>query len=342
MLSNMEISSFCQELSLLLHSGVSVGDGLALLAETAETKQQMLHKMKDGADEGRLLSSLVRDTGMFPLHVSALIEVGEQSGKLEESLHSLATYYDDRDRMDKQILSSLLYPSVLLMLMLVVIVVLLVRVLPVFRDVYVSLGGQLTGLAGGLFRAGQFLGSIMPVLCVALALVAVFLCAFTSSYRFRTYLTSFWHKKRGDRGVSRKMSDARFAQALAMGLHSGLPIEDSLDLAALLLGDFPPAVERCKECREKIADGSGLAEALRDADVLPATSCRLLALGLKSGTGDSVMEEVARKLMRESEDSIEKMVGRIEPTLVLSTSVLVGAILLSVMLPLMNIMAAIG
>jgi type IV pilus assembly protein PilC len=76
--------------------------------------------------------------------------------------------------------------------------------------------------------------------------------------------------------------------------------------------------------------------------VLPAAACRLLALGQRSGTGDAVMEEVARRLTQESELAVEARVSRVEPTLVLVTSLLVGAILLSVMLPLMNIMAAIG
>ena len=76
--------------------------------------------------------------------------------------------------------------------------------------------------------------------------------------------------------------------------------------------------------------------------MLPKASCRLVALGQRSGTGDTVMEEVARRLSEESEYALETRVGQVEPALVLVTSLLVGAILLSVMLPLMNIMTAIG
>ena len=69
---------------------------------------------------------------------------------------------------------------------------------------------------------------------------------------------------------------------------------------------------------------------------------RLLALGLRSGTGDTVMEEIARRLTLESQEALEAKVARVEPALVLVTSVMVGVILLSVMLPLMHIMTAIG
>jgi type IV pilus assembly protein PilC len=65
-----------------------------------------------------------------------------------------------------------------------------------------------------------------------------------------------------------------------------------------------------------------------------------LALGLRSGTGDTVMEEIARRLSLESQEALEAKVARVEPALVLVTSVMVGVILLSVMLPLMHIMTA--
>lgn len=343
LLTDGELSSLCGELSLLLHAGVSAGDGLSLLAQECQGNQrELLSAMAREADCGEPLSAVMRRAGRFPVYVTGLVEVGERTGRLEESLQSLSRYYEERDRLDRQVRASLLYPSVLLLVMLVVIVVLLVWVLPVFRDVYASLGGQLTGVAGGLLTLGQALDAAMPVLCAVLALTVAGLGAFAASGAFRVRVLAWWHRHRGDRGVSRQMGDARFAQALAMGLHSGLPLEESLELSAALLGDVPAAARRCRDCQSRLAQGTGLAEALRDSGVLPAAACRLLALGLRSGTGDTVMEEIARRLSRESQEALEAKVARVEPALVLVTSVLVGVILLSVMLPLMHIMTAIG
>lgn len=89
-------------------------------------------------------------------------------------------------------------------------------------------------------------------------------------------------------------------------------------------------------------EGTPLAQAMSQSGVLPRAQCRLLELGLRSGSGDSAMEQIARQLSEESEMALEETVGRVEPTLVVITSVLVGLILLSVMLPLMHIMTAIG
>lgn len=342
-LSNGELSFFCLELSLLLHAGVRTGDALALLADERDGSfRALLEELARRVDDGAPLYTALRESGSFPAYAVGLAEVGDRTGRTEEALGALAHYYEERERMDRQVRSSLVYPAILLLLMLAVIVVLLTRVLPVFSDVYASLGGQLTGLAGGLLQLGRWLDRGLPLLCVLLAAAVGLLAAFSSSDAFRSRVLAAWQRRLGDRGVSRKINTARFAQALAMGMQSGLPLEESLELAEELQGDVPAAVQRCRDCHARLERGEGVAEALRQSGVLPAASCRLLALGLRSGTGDSVMQEVSRRLTEEGQTALETAVGRVEPALVLVTSLLVGMILLSVMLPLMNIMTAIG
>ena len=343
MISHEEISSLSLELSLLLHAGVGAGDALTLLAEESDREyKEMLEGMARRVDEGESLSAAMRETGRFPAYVCGLLEVGAQAGRTEEALGALSRYYEDRARMDRRLRSALLYPAVMLVLMLVVIAVLLVKVLPIFDDVYASLGGRLTGLAGGLLALGRGLDAAMPVLWALLALLAAFLVAFAAVDSFRTKVMALWRGSRGDKGVSRQMNTARLAQALAMGMASGMPLEESVSLAAGLMEDIPAAKSRCLDCRTRLDQGERQGAALRESGVLPAAACRLLELGQRSGAGDSVMEKIARDLAVESEAALEEKVSRVEPALVLVCSVLVGLILLSVMLPLMHIMAAIG
>lgn len=138
------------------------------------------------------------------------------------------------------------------------------------------------------------------------------------------------------------MNTARVVQALAMGMSSGLQLEEALDLASNLLEDVPAAKARCLSCRERLEQGLPLSTAMRDSGLLPANACRLLEMGHRSGTMDATMEKIAGDLSENSEAAIEEMVSRIEPALVLVCSLLVGLILLSVVLPLMHIMSAIG
>ena len=343
-LSHDEISTLCLELALFLHAGAESGSGLVLLAEeTQETElRNILLQMARQVDGGAPLSQAIEDSGAFPRNVWAMLRVGEKTGRSEEALQSLAQYHDRRSQMDRHLRSALLYPSILLLIMLAVIVVLLAKVLPIFNDVYASLGGQLTGVAGGLLRLGQLLDTILPGLCVILALAVILLAVFSVSERFRARLLSLWRSGRGDIGLTRSMLSARFAQALSMALNSGMTAEEGLVSASILMEGQPAATRRIQVCVDKLSAGESLPRALRAAELLPAAECRLLELGFASGSGENAIREVARRLERDAEDALERRISQVEPAMVVITALLVGAILLSVMLPLTHIMAAIG
>jgi type IV pilus assembly protein PilC len=338
-LSNDEIASLCLELSLLLHAGVGTGDALSLLAQEEEHRG-MLSAMAEQVDGGKTLSTALRESGVFPVYVCGLVEVGERTGRTEEALAALSRYYEERVRIGRRVRSALLYPAVMLALMLVVIGVLLVKVLPIFDDVYASLGGRLTGVAAGLLNLGRWIEAAMPVLYLILAGLVLVVLVFGLVGPLRRGVVSLWQKTRGDRGVSRKLNNARLAQALAMGMASGLPVEEAVSLSANLMEG--KARKRCQECGQRLEKGESLGAALRLSGLLPPRQSRLLELGQHSGAGDASMEKIARDLGEEGEAALDALVGRVEPALVLVCSVLVGLILLSVMLPLMHIMSAIG
>lgn len=337
------LSGLCLELSLLLHAGVGLGDALVLLSEeSGEAYGAVLSEMSSCIDEGETLAAAMRKTGRFPAYVCGLVDVGERTGRTEEALSALSRYYEERMRLDRRMKSALLYPAIMLLLMLVVIGVLLVKVLPIFDDVYASLGGRLTGVAAGLLALGRWLDRAMPVLWLLLAAAAMLLAAFAVFPAFRERTAALWRRRWGDRGVSRKLGDAQLAQALSMGMSSGMPLEEAVELASGLMEGIPRAQARCRDCRARLEQGSTAGQAMRESQLLPAVSCRLLELAQRGGSGDAAMERIAAGLQEEGEAALEEWVSRVEPALVLVCSVLVGLILLSVMLPLMHIMSAIG
>ena len=343
-LSNLEVSDLCHELALLLHAGVDLIDGLYLLSEEEKepSRKKLLTELAQGMEKGNFLSAVIEESGCFPEYATGLLKVGEFVGRTEVTLQAISRYYEEREQMDRQIRSALTYPAILLLLMTGVIVVLLSQVLPIFNEIYASLGGQLTGVAGGLLLVGQALDRGMPILCAILAVVLVFFAVFVMHSGFRGRVLRLWNTWFGDRGIARKLNNARFAQALSMGFTSGLPLEEAIDQAAIMLKEIPSAVKRCELCQQLLQQGESLAHALGEAGLMPHSSCRLLTLGMRSGTGDSVMEGIAGRMLEEAQEDLERVIAKIEPALVLVTSVLVGVILLSVMLPLMNIMSAIG
>ena len=343
-LSNEYVSAFSLEMALLLHSGIGTEDGLYLLAEDEADKKnkQMLKDMAEVVAEGRPFSEAIREAGCFPRYVADMIDTGEMTGRLEQSFRSLADYYDRQVQISNQIRSAILYPVILMVLMLVIIVVLLVRVLPIFNRVYEQLGGTMNGTARVLLSFGNTLGNIMPVLCVILGVVVVLAAVLSGSRVARSGFLRVYKKLFGSIGLARRMAESRFSSAMAMGMASGLNIEDAFRTAMKFQDTTPKVQERYNSCLERLERGEPLAESFRADQILEASYCRILDLGAKSGTSDDAMAEIARRMDDAVQMDIERKVGKIEPTIVIITSILVGIILIAVMLPLVNIMSSIG
>ena len=343
LLTDLETALLCRSLALQLHAGIGLADGIYLLAQDeAGRKQKCFRQMAAGLDRGMTLAEVLLEAACVPEYVCTMVQIGQQTGKLEQTLESLGAFYEQRSCQKRQIRMALAYPGMVFVLMLIVVAVLLVKVLPVFDGVYGSLGSRLTGIAAGLLRLGQLLQAAMPVLLAILAAALVCAAVYWKVPSFRESVNSRFRRRFGDRGIGRKFNNARFAQALAMGLSSGLTLEESLKLAETLLQAVPGAAARCRICTGQLESGKDLAEAMGAAELLPPAESRLLAVGLRAGNGDRVMDEIARRLSRQAEESVEDAVSKIEPAMVLIASLLVGLILLSVMLPLMNIMSTIG
>lgn len=340
-LPDTELGDLCLSLATLLHSGMDLSYGTSLLPASHGRKQTVIDAIKANTSTGASLSdSLPPDD--CPPYMIGLIRMGEESGKLEQALYALSEYYYEKHTRTLRIKSALTYPIILTVLMLAVIGVLLIKILPVFDRVYASLGGTMTGAASVMLQTGVFLKSILPALCVigGVILILILLVAFVPS--LRSIISRFWLTKFGDTGISRKSNDARFAQALSMGLASGMPLDEAVSLAGELNSNIPAAKTRYDACMSLIQDGHAVTDALSESNSLPADTCALLTLGQSSGTLDHLMKTVSARMSEEANQAIDALSAKIEPALVIAASLITGAILIAVMLPLMDIMAAMG
>lgn len=340
-LADETISSLCMSLSHLIHAGIGTGDALALLCEDEQDPvcKKLLQDMAVLGDDGISLAAIFQKTGRFPAYVCTLLTVGEQVGKTEETLTALAQYYIRREQMRRQIRSSLLYPAMLLGVLLAVMVILLVWVLPVFDDVYAQLGSRLTGLAGSLLTFGTVLGKLLPFLCAGLVLIA----AVFAVPPVRKGFLAYWRKYRGDKGVAQDLNSARFVQALSMAVSSGMTDQEAVCMAASLsLDQSPGFCARCAACLTALDNGSTLAQALQKTGFFSPAQRRLLEAGVHSGRSEQVLETLSLDLTEDSQQKLYRIIGKIEPAMIAVSCVLIGLVLLSVMLPLMDIMNTIG
>ena len=342
-ITNDEIAEICSEISYLLHAGISVSGALSSLAEDAEASPlaSVISGMAEKASSGADLSEVFKESGVFPDYVCDMLSVGERSGKTEETLNSISEECRSRASLDRQLKSALLYPAILMFIMLAVIAVLLIKVLPIFNEVYANLGSGLTGVAGALLSAGQFLAKYGIIFGIIIGIFVLFLALFSLLPSFRENVLTWWWNKRGDRGIGGKINSAHFAQALSLAISSGMQPEDAISSAAKLLGDSVSVKEKSEKCLSLLAVGASYADALRDSGLLPASKCRQLDAAIKGGSQDTAIAEIANRLNDEASNALSESISRVEPVMVTVSSLLIGLILLTVMLPLVSIMSAV-
>ncbi|MBQ2756107.1 MAG: type II secretion system F family protein [Oscillospiraceae bacterium] len=338
------LADLFHQLALLMHSGIRLDDALMLLSDEEEDERfsGMLKNTAEALETGVPFYQALEETQLFPSHVTGLLKMSEYAGRTQEALEALAADYENKDRLRRSLTRAFAYPSLLLLMMMVVIAVLLIKVFPIFNEVYASLGGSLTGIAALLLKAGDIFGTILPYIGILFAVVLIFVLIVQMMPALNKKITDLVKKLFGDRGVMRKINNAYFARAFAMALAAGLPIEEGLSLASTLLQDRPYALARCEKALKAMENGTEVVTALKEAELLTPAACRLLSVGLLTGSADSVMDNIAERMTAEAEEALEGTVAKIEPVMVLVTSLMVGAILLSVMLPLTNIMNTIG
>lgn len=337
------LSSFCMEMSLCLKAGISLSEGVYMLAtdETDKELKEMLNGIYKKMDEGSSFEDALKTADCFPKYVIDMVEIGTKTGRLEDVMRALSGYYTRQEQITASIKNAVVYPFVLMFMLLLVIGVLVVKVLPIFNDVYNELGAEMSTIAVTIMNIGtsitQYAAVILGVI-VALVIIAVIISAVPT---LSLKAVTLWNKITAGGKVSKKISSARFASGMAMTLASGLDTDESLDMVERIT-ENPVMLGRIKKCRELMASGELFVDAISQAEIFPSLYCRMLSIGFKTGTSDTVMEEIARRSEVEVNEDIESIINKVEPTLVIIMSLIVGLILLSVMLPLMSIMTSIG
>lgn len=342
-LSNEELAAFCSQIAILLKGGVTPAESLRVLLSDTEDKatKELLETMFNAVMDGEPLAEALRLTGVFPDYVLNTVKLGEEAGSTDEVFYSLAEFYDREAQIHENIKSAISYPLVMVFMMIIVIIVLITKVLPIFSQVFVQLGSEMTGFAASLLRFGKALsryGMVITIIIVVLFAFYLF-CAKTKSGKnlASKFLTSFVLT----RSFYEDVAIGRFASGLALSQRSGLDTFKGLDMVSELV-EHKGVLAKIAVCREALLRGDNLAEALKESQMFSNVNNRLISVGIKTGDVDEVMSRIAGEYQRRSEKKLSRVISIIEPTLVIILSVIVGLILLSVILPLLGIMSNIG
>ena len=338
-LTARELSSFCGQMGMLLHSGISTAEGLHILCDESKTDadRQILTPLIRSVEENGSLSRALDESGIFPTSMTAYVRTGEETGCLDEIMESLSSHYE-QEEISGQIRSAVTYPLLMLGMMAVVILVLLIKVLPVFQQVFNQMGMEMNGVSRGLLNAGNVISRYSSVfLILAVALIGCILF-FSLTEKGHSQLRKMVIHLPFFREIPVAMDYSRLAQGLSLGLRSGLSPETSLELTKDLISQ-PVILERLRKASSILDSGETFSKALTESGLFSGMEGRLITISFYSGSSDETFRRLSRQYTERSIDLISQAVSIVEPTIVILLSLLVGLVLLSVMMPLLGILS---
>ena len=343
LLSNAEIASFCSQTAMILNAGITPYEGMSILMQDTkdEKGKALVNTIIESLGQGETFYKALGETDVFPDYVLHMVELGEQSGNLDNVMQSLAAYYEHEDMIADSIKSAVRYPLIMIGMMLLVIYVLLTKVLPIFNQVFEQLGSEMSGVSASLLSLGNTLNRYgIVILAIIVVVFIVYFLGFKTR-KGKAFTTNFLNEFALTKGFYEKVAAGRFASGLAMTIASGLDTYSSLDLVSVIV-EHKKTKEKIAVCKKCIEEGFNLSEALEKADIFSSLYSRMVAVGFRTGSIDHVMGKIAEDYEKDTEKKLSEIIATLEPTLVIILSVIVGLILLSVILPLMGIMTSIG
>lgn len=339
-LNNRELFQFCEQFSIILRSGMSAIEGLAILNDDSQTERgkEILTFLYKDMEESGSLAHAMEQSGAFPASAAAYVRTGEETGCLDEVMKGLSAFYAKEIQITDQIQSAVAYPLVMLGMMTAVIVILLVKVLPVFRQVFRQLGLEMSGISGALLGIGETLSHYSTAFLVLLAAMIGFILFLVLHPKGQELIRKIVCLFPGMKEIPVNLDYSRLCQCISLGIRSGLSPELCVELAGAVVTQTEIR-EKLTSIQKQLAEGYGFTEAITESGLFKAMELRLISLGFQAGASDEVMEKLAEQYEEKSTDSVSHIVSILEPTIVIVLSILVGLVLLSVMMPLLGLLS---
>lgn len=333
---------FSQELLSLLQAGLPLLEAIETLAEREQRPwlRKTLAQIIASLYEGRPLSqALEQFPGQFPPLYVATVRASERTGALPEALARYVAYQSQMDVVRRQIVSSSIYPVLLVCVGGLVALFLMTYVVPRFSHIYADMGGHPPLLSRLLMEWGQLMGEhSLAVTGVALGVAALFAYLATRPAFRRLIEEVLWRlPKIGERLYIYQL--ARFYRSLGMLLRGGMPVVTALQMSADLLR-FGMR-DHLARALAGIREGLPISEAMETHHLTTPVALRMLRVGERTGQMGEMMERVAAFYEEETARWVERFTKLFEPLLMVFIGGFIGAIVLLMYFPIFELAGAI-
>ena len=334
-----DVVIFTRQLSTLVDADMPLTEGLRTLAKQAEKPvfRKIITEVSEDVEAGSSLSgALSKHPKLFSIFFVRLVQSGEVTGKLHESLLYLANYLERSQSINSKIRGALAYPIFVVFALIVVTLIMVIYVLPQLLTIFEEAGVENLPLTTRmLVWVTNFINTYLYYLIIGMLALVYLGWAYIKTTRGREWLDNVKINFPSLGMVIRNLYLARIAESLSTLIKAGIPILDGIKITSDLVGN-----ENYRKimlaAEENVRGGGTISEILDKYEEMPPLFTSMVAIGEKTGKLDFILEHLSKFYKSESDTAIDSMSQLIEPILVLVLGFAVALLVSSILLPIYN------
>ena len=326
-----ELAFNCRQLSAMLSSGLTLVKALDILCreQEKESAKVIWRDVYENVQKGESFSaSLEMHEGSFPQFLTSMVAAGESSGSLDVIMKRMSDHYAKENKLHNVIKGAMVYPVILLVLTVVIVIGLFAFIMPTFLEMYEN-PEDMPGLTKVLQAVSNFITKRWYVLIIVTLLLIFGIIYALKVPSLRLKIDRMLIKGPGFGPLIVKVYTGRFARTLSSLYSSGIPMVECLERSSAILGNS--YIDQCFEnVIDEVKQGETLSSAIQRTEIFDSMFCSIIYVGEESGALDDILEKTSDYYEEESESAIQRLVGMLEPVLIIVLGVVIGLVVAGV------------
>lgn len=335
--STLDITIFTRQLATMMKAGVPLVQSFEIVAEGLDnpSMRDVVLGIKGEVEGGNTFAgALKKYPQYFDNLFCSLVESGEQSGALETMLDRVAIYKEKSELLKQKIKKAMKYPLTVIVVAIVVTIILMVKVVPVFQELFEGFGAELPAFTKMVVNISEWVQSYWFIMLILTGMIIAGLLEMKKrSKKFRDFLDRLALKLPIFGDLVYKAIIARYSRTLATTFAAGVPLIDALESTAGATNNviYEEAVMRI---RNDVATGQQLQFAMRATNLFPPMAIQMVSIGEESGSLDAMLDKVATHFENEVDNAVDGLTSMMEPLIMAVLGVLVGGLVIAMYLPI--------
>jgi len=335
-----DLAVFTRQLATMMKAGVPLLQAFDIVGRGNPNPSvtKLLNDIRNDVETGTSLSTAFRK---YPVYFDNLycnlIEAGESAGILDQLLDRLAVYMEKTEAIKSKIKSALMYPITVLIVAFVVVAVIMIFVVPAFKTVFSSFGGELPGPTLMVIAMSEFFTAYWYLIFGGIGFgVYFFLESWKRDVKMQSFMDRLMRKLPIFGALVEKSCIARWTRTLSTMFAAGVPLVEALDSVGGAAGNVVYA-EATLKIQQEVSTGTALTAAMSNVNLFPSMVLQMCAIGEESGSIDHMLGKCADFYEAEVDDMVAGISSLMEPIIIVVLGGVIGGIVVAMYLPIFKL-----